>query len=695
MSVMQQKPKITAEMIALNFHLPLPQAAAVLGVCAAQLKRICRGVGIARWPQRKLLAVNRTLDQVQGGALLSPSTLFTLAENIFSLRDLRRGPLGSSARLPMDAIINREVATTIVNRVPRERMISSLVVVTPHFNRQDNPAARQPSDSEPGSAQAHSTGTATAGLSDGQQTLFGEPMPQQYPYSQYAAQYPQYLYPQQQQQPVPMQPMPVPQQLQQFYFSNQLAQASEQPYGSQPPQHQQMAQQQQQLGPGYDAAYNNERQLFQQQQFRQQMARYEAEQQQQVPQARQMQWHPEGTYPDSLNAEYRGYEPFSQQRQPIAFRTAAQSSPHHEHFLQAQHQLQGFRSGYPEAHSQPLLELPPLPAPPARIQPMQPMAPPPHLQQQKQQKQPQPQQYSVPTTTTTAPRGDVPFEYESRRPLPMHALPSSQTSASGQVMSPHPRAPMPSQSMTAAAPSASAPGINAVQQQVLALQQQPLSSANPAVTLANSQRQQQPQQQHPNLVLVRPGAAGPPRTEGTVAPSTNFEQPIYVYEIREYQLSLSEEEQQQPQDISRRSRSPPSRPTMLQLPHEIVVPAPRQASAATRPAQQESQQQSSVPLLNVNAVAHALTAVHGSPVLLPVAAMATAAPSQTTATTNVQPQQQQQWHGPAAFQASRPVSSTVPAGQGSELQRLLAAFGKQNPVVHSSDEAEDAQDQED
>ena len=40
------------ELISTYFHLPLTDAAKKLGVCCTALKKICRNLGISRWPFR-------------------------------------------------------------------------------------------------------------------------------------------------------------------------------------------------------------------------------------------------------------------------------------------------------------------------------------------------------------------------------------------------------------------------------------------------------------------------------------------------------------------------------------------------------------------------------------------------------------------------------------------------------------------
>ena len=43
--------------LAEHFHLPINEAAAMLGICPTVLKKICRKLGMRRWPHRKVINV--------------------------------------------------------------------------------------------------------------------------------------------------------------------------------------------------------------------------------------------------------------------------------------------------------------------------------------------------------------------------------------------------------------------------------------------------------------------------------------------------------------------------------------------------------------------------------------------------------------------------------------------------------------
>eukprot|EP00698_Gefionella_okellyi_P020768 TRINITY_DN6573_c0_g2_i6.p1 TRINITY_DN6573_c0_g2~~TRINITY_DN6573_c0_g2_i6.p1 ORF type:complete len:199 (+),score=9.50 TRINITY_DN6573_c0_g2_i6:143-739(+) len=92
--------RVSIHQIGQVLQLPLLDAARHVGVCAAQLKRICRRHGIARWPQRKLLSVERMIEQKVATHRISPSALATLRLAVQELAALRQGPLGVVAEVP-------------------------------------------------------------------------------------------------------------------------------------------------------------------------------------------------------------------------------------------------------------------------------------------------------------------------------------------------------------------------------------------------------------------------------------------------------------------------------------------------------------------------------------------------------------------------------------------------------------------
>jgi len=62
------------------FAHPIREAAASLGLCTTLLKQLCRRLGVKRWPQRKLSAIDRRVGQLEA----------KLAKNNISEEDRRR-----------------------------------------------------------------------------------------------------------------------------------------------------------------------------------------------------------------------------------------------------------------------------------------------------------------------------------------------------------------------------------------------------------------------------------------------------------------------------------------------------------------------------------------------------------------------------------------------------------------------------
>jgi len=49
-----QKAKLDLVTLEAHFHLPMQEVAKKFGVCMTFFKKICRGLGIKRWPYRKV-----------------------------------------------------------------------------------------------------------------------------------------------------------------------------------------------------------------------------------------------------------------------------------------------------------------------------------------------------------------------------------------------------------------------------------------------------------------------------------------------------------------------------------------------------------------------------------------------------------------------------------------------------------------
>eukprot|EP00698_Gefionella_okellyi_P001922 TRINITY_DN11785_c0_g1_i1.p1 TRINITY_DN11785_c0_g1~~TRINITY_DN11785_c0_g1_i1.p1 ORF type:complete len:189 (+),score=13.48 TRINITY_DN11785_c0_g1_i1:77-643(+) len=68
------KKMVTMEDISATFHMPIKQAAIHLKVCTTVIKKHCREYGIKRWPFRKILSVQKKINDV-------PTNIFALGGN--------------------------------------------------------------------------------------------------------------------------------------------------------------------------------------------------------------------------------------------------------------------------------------------------------------------------------------------------------------------------------------------------------------------------------------------------------------------------------------------------------------------------------------------------------------------------------------------------------------------------------------
>eukprot|EP00327_Prymnesium_parvum_P047176 CAMPEP_0205876220 /NCGR_PEP_ID=MMETSP1083-20121108/13675_1 /ASSEMBLY_ACC=CAM_ASM_000430 /TAXON_ID=97485 /ORGANISM="Prymnesium parvum, Strain Texoma1" /LENGTH=116 /DNA_ID=CAMNT_0053238953 /DNA_START=63 /DNA_END=409 /DNA_ORIENTATION=+ len=62
---MPSKKDLSLATIARYFHMPIVEAAGILGVCTTVLKKVCRRHGIKRWPQRKLQSLNKRIEVLE------------------------------------------------------------------------------------------------------------------------------------------------------------------------------------------------------------------------------------------------------------------------------------------------------------------------------------------------------------------------------------------------------------------------------------------------------------------------------------------------------------------------------------------------------------------------------------------------------------------------------------------------------
>ncbi|KAJ0989223.1 hypothetical protein J5N97_007579 [Dioscorea zingiberensis] len=106
-------PPVSNSRIPLNeisklYHLPIAEAASILGVCTSVLKRICREHGVVRWPYRKFIA-GKTTDDIKKDAAGEGTNELVDSSN------MAKQKIDGSKMLPLTS-----VAPSLTSQVPNK-----------------------------------------------------------------------------------------------------------------------------------------------------------------------------------------------------------------------------------------------------------------------------------------------------------------------------------------------------------------------------------------------------------------------------------------------------------------------------------------------------------------------------------------------------------------------------------------------
>lgn len=75
----EEKEKFSFENLKKYFDMPINRAALELDCCISVLKKRCREVGIDRWPYRKILSLNKTIEKTRLATKNNLKTPYTLS----------------------------------------------------------------------------------------------------------------------------------------------------------------------------------------------------------------------------------------------------------------------------------------------------------------------------------------------------------------------------------------------------------------------------------------------------------------------------------------------------------------------------------------------------------------------------------------------------------------------------------------
>jgi hypothetical protein len=125
--------KITLEKLSEFFQLPQKDAAREMEMSLTSLKKICRAHGITRWPFRKLMSLERTIDKMNRDS----SIIESISAQHVTVSKLGGLPLSGDSQDPSRSL------KVEVN--PKHLLTSGRPIVAIHVSREDSPDLKDPS----------------------------------------------------------------------------------------------------------------------------------------------------------------------------------------------------------------------------------------------------------------------------------------------------------------------------------------------------------------------------------------------------------------------------------------------------------------------------------------------------------------------------------------------------------------------